>query len=140
MFLRCPLWIDDRYTFLTYTTFVQFVSCLHPSSYIHKCYCVVLLSTKRIVDFLTKPLGYAIINAPLNDIITEMGMRKRNYPFDNRFLIQLLFTFDSFAFNPTFLFFVLFKPCIVILIESQFQVSYLLFKKRQHLMFRPCWV
>ncbi len=87
------------------------------------------------MDFLTESLGNAIVNTPLNDIITEIGMRKRYYPFYDSFLIKLLFTFRSFTFNPTLLGFFLFNPGIVIFIEIQFQVSYLPFKKRQYLMF-----
>ena len=66
------------------------------------------------MDFLAEPLRYTVVNTSLDDIITEIRMRKGDNHFYNRFLIELFLPFGSFPFYPLPFLFFLFKPGVVV--------------------------
>ena len=112
--LSCSQRVDGRYALFPDTSFVELVTGFHSIGYIHEGYSIVLLSAKGIVDFLAEPLRYTVVNTSLDDIITEIWMRKGNNHFYNRFLIELFLPFGSFSFYPLPFLFFLFKPGVVV--------------------------
>ena len=73
------------------------------------------------MDFLAKPLGNAVVDTSLNDIITKVWMGKGYHHFHNCFLVQLFLSFSSFSFNPSFLLFFLFKSGVIVFTKRRFK-------------------